>query len=188
MTKRKIDPQRLAKLAAATRKYPLPPHVGAGHRTPPALAASIDATKLRAAADVLEALPSVPDRSDTYPWSASATASYMRNVADGLESTALLKGNYDTPSPLIPSVASYFESRLGHPLRDPQTSASSRKDTLTDPDFLIDSGCGEDCAKAIDSGAALIAQIRAAYSYDRPSLVAGVQDTVTEIIACFFYG
>jgi hypothetical protein len=63
-----------------------------------------------------------------------------------------------------PSVADYFEQRLGAklPPAHPGETELDREHPASPahPDFHIETGCGEDCKEAIDTAAALITHLR----------------------------
>lgn len=202
--KKKTDPRTLPPLAAQRRAAVLPLDVARGAGIPHDADRGARAARLRAAADVLDVLDG--DTGSDPITRLKSQAAWLRNVADSLAGNpphAYEAGGDAEGEPVClqcdqpesfpihqvdaeESVAAYYERKLGHPLLDDHVPAASSH--MLAADFWTTTGCGQDCVNAIDAGAALLAQVRRGFGSDRPSLVAGIQDTVTEVIQVFVYG
>lgn len=99
------------------------------------------------------------------------------------------------PAPAVPTVAAYFQQKLGAELepegeRDPSHPASPYH-----PGFHIDTGCGVECRAAIDASAEILQHLASAYGEPGnaqhpkgPPLRASVVEAARNIVLCYVYG
>jgi hypothetical protein len=99
------------------------------------------------------------------------------------------------PALAVPTVAAYFKQKLGSELeldaseRDPKHPASPYH-----PEFTIETGCGVECRAAIDTAAAVIDHVSAAFGEPGrehpkgPVCRGAVVEAVRNVVLCYVYG
>lgn len=86
----------------------------------------------------------------------------------------------------LPTIVEYFEDRLG--VGWPYPSDASLPSSPAHPDFHIESGCGRDCANAIDAAVEAIRHVNKAFGEDESELVKGIVDACSAVVRCYVYG
>lgn len=92
----------------------------------------------------------------------------------------------ETPRP--PTVAAYFEAKLGREFELPEGYDAKHVSSPTHPDFHIETGCGVECKAAIDAAAGLQAHVRKAYGEHRPEMLIEIAMLTNEVVNCYVYG
>jgi hypothetical protein len=93
----------------------------------------------------------------------------------------------------VPTVAAYFEQKLGAPLeKNPKPAEVS---SPSHPDFHIDTGCGAECRAAIDASAEILQHLSNAFGEPGnrmhpkgPPLRAAVIEAARNVVLCYVYG
>lgn len=118
------------------------------------------------------------------------TAEIMERVRDALEMVVDDFPRVATDSP--PTVAAYFLARFGVHLETADESDPEHPNDPANPEFTIETGCGEDCRMAIDTAMDLINLVKSTFGNDRPDLVAAIVDStpeaVRDVVICYVYG
>lgn len=85
-----------------------------------------------------------------------------------------------------PTVVEYFEDKLATGW--PYPCDASHPASPAHPDFHIESGCGRDCANAIDAAVEAIRHVKKAFGDDEPELVKGIVEACSATVRCYVYG
>jgi len=101
------------------------------------------------------------------------------------------------PAPAVPTVAAYFQQRLGAPLEETVDIVDGEIPgySPSHPEFTIETGCGCDCRAAIDASAEILQHLSNAFGEPGnamhpkgPPLRLAVVEAARNVVLCYVYG